>query len=412
MKVTSGRISPAHQAYEVVERKGLGHPDTLADHLAEHLSRVYSDYTRERFGAILRHQFDKTTLMCGRCKVAFGDGQLLEPIRVLLNGRASSRLGDLQIPVRELLTEATLEFLGERLPALDPRTDVRVLYEVRHGSHTTTGGIFGDAAANDAPIHYRFDPRTLDDLPETHCVSANDTSLGCAFAPYTPLERLVLGIEADLNGSARKAEWPWLGSDIKLMAMRWHTSVSLVVAAPVLARQTPTEADYFDRIAMLAERIRALAGELAASYSLEELVVNSGDNLPARKLYMNLTGSSIESGDEGQVGRGNRMGGVIAPARPFTMEGICGKNPVYHVGKVYSAAAFRIAQRLHDEAGLAAHVSLLNRMGEPLATPWSAYVAVEGPDPDRDKIERVVRDVLEDLGEITQSLLRGEFPLA
>src|SRR4051812_26086363 len=112
MKITRHMLSPAYNVFEIVERKGLGHPDTLADHLAEHLSRTFSTYTNERFGAILRHQFDKTTLMCGRCRVAFGGGELLEPIRVLLNGRASARLGDSQIPVRDILTNATLDFFA------------------------------------------------------------------------------------------------------------------------------------------------------------------------------------------------------------------------------------------------------------------------------------------------------------
>lgn len=107
LHVSNTKIEPSQLPFEIVERKGIGHPDTLADHLAEHLSRTYSNYTKERFGAVLRHQFDKVTLMCGRCKVAFGEGELLEPIRVLLNGRASARLGDEEIPLREMLFEAT-----------------------------------------------------------------------------------------------------------------------------------------------------------------------------------------------------------------------------------------------------------------------------------------------------------------
>ena len=73
---------PAGTPIEIVERKGLGHPDTLSDALGEHLSCTYSNYTRTRFGAILRHQFDKVALMCGRAKVSFGAGEMLEPIRV------------------------------------------------------------------------------------------------------------------------------------------------------------------------------------------------------------------------------------------------------------------------------------------------------------------------------------------
>jgi S-adenosylmethionine synthetase len=190
---------PTQQAFEVVERKGIGHPDTLSDHLAEHLSRTYGNYTVGRFGAVLRHQFDKTMLMCGRSRVSFGGGELLEPIRVLVNGRASCRLGDDEIPVRDLLVDATRAFFRDRFPMLDPVRDTRILFEVRSGEHTTTGGIFGDDEANAAAVHYRFHPRTVLDLPETSCVRSNDTSLGCAFAPFSTLERLVLTVEQTLN---------------------------------------------------------------------------------------------------------------------------------------------------------------------------------------------------------------------
>jgi hypothetical protein len=52
--IESGVVSPGDIA--IVERKGWGHPDTLADHLAERLSRAYSRYTLERFGAVLPSQ--------------------------------------------------------------------------------------------------------------------------------------------------------------------------------------------------------------------------------------------------------------------------------------------------------------------------------------------------------------------
>ena len=80
-------FSPEHN-FEIVERKGAGHPDTLSDDLAEHLSRVYANYTKERFGAVLHHNFDKVGMMGGETKLEFGKYNIISPIRVLLNGRA------------------------------------------------------------------------------------------------------------------------------------------------------------------------------------------------------------------------------------------------------------------------------------------------------------------------------------
>src|SRR4051812_16422564 len=75
---------------QLVECKGYGHPDTLADDLAESLSRTYAGYTLQRCGAVLHHNFDKLCLLGGRSKVTFGRaGRLTKPIRVLVNGRVS-----------------------------------------------------------------------------------------------------------------------------------------------------------------------------------------------------------------------------------------------------------------------------------------------------------------------------------
>jgi len=78
---------------EVVERKGAGHPDTLADGVADAISRAYSRYCLEQFGAILHHNTDKTSLLGGAADVRFGHGELTAPIQVLVNGRITAALG-------------------------------------------------------------------------------------------------------------------------------------------------------------------------------------------------------------------------------------------------------------------------------------------------------------------------------
>jgi S-adenosylmethionine synthetase len=412
--ISPTKLEPAMRPIEIVERKGVGHPDTLSDALGEHLSCTYSNYTRTRFGAILRHQFDKIALMCGRARVSFGDGEMLDPIRVLINGRASACLGDEEIPVRDLLTDATREFFTARFPMLDFNTDFRIMYEVRSGLHTTTGGIFDrkdEVRSATASIHYRFHPRSLADLPETHKVQANDTSAAVAWAPFSPLERAVLKVERDLNSPETKKQLPWIGTDIKIMGVRSSDTVKMVIAVPLLSRLTQSGDEYFERLAIIEHRVRREFAEVAPSYRLDELVLNSGDDMQGRKLYMNFTGSSIESGDEGMVGRGNRLGGVIAPCRPYSMEGLGGKNPRYHVGKVYSAAAYDIAHRLHAELGLSTNVFLVNRMAEPLSQPWFATVETLSSPVDNAAITSIAADVCSDLERVTNGILEGNYPL-
>ena len=88
------RISPLStppvyaQEIEIVERKGLGHPDTICDAVAEKLSIALSRYYLERFGLILHHNVDKALVRGGAAQVEFGGGSILQPIEIYLAGRA------------------------------------------------------------------------------------------------------------------------------------------------------------------------------------------------------------------------------------------------------------------------------------------------------------------------------------
>jgi S-adenosylmethionine synthetase len=89
-------ISPLETAdagVEVVERKGLGHPDTICDALAETFSRNLCREYRRRFGEILHHNVDKALLCGGRAAPAFGGGSVLAPITIHLAGRAVTGVG-------------------------------------------------------------------------------------------------------------------------------------------------------------------------------------------------------------------------------------------------------------------------------------------------------------------------------
>ena len=400
-----GFVPAEEQPFEIIERKGFGHPDTMADTLAEELSIAYSRYCLSHFGAILRHQFDKLTLMCGRSEVAFGGGRITSPIRILINGRASPRLGAEQIPLNDIFLRTVQGYFAAHFPMLNVEKDLRFLIET---NHSTTGGIRGEGQANEAAIHYRFNPRTLADLPETVLREANDTSMGCAYAPFSPLENLVKELEAWLNGDAFKTQRPWMGSDIKIMAYRNGKRVALTIAAPLLSGLITSFEHYSQCLSVVEREIREFARVRYAVTDLS-LTLNAGDDIHIRKLYMNWTGSSIESGDEGQVGRGNRLGGVIAPLRPFTMEGISGKNPVYHAGKVYSAAAFDIASRLYSEFNIPVEVYLLSQMARPLHDPWKLLVRFARGAVPENAISAIATEVLNDFPAITNRLLEGKY---
>jgi S-adenosylmethionine synthetase len=111
------RISSFQEALdvEVVERKGIGHPDSLADILAESFSNDYSLYCLENFGTVLNYWFDKVTLSGGVCSLDFGKCDVLKPVTIYLFGRITTSFGEHQIPYEDLFKRLVLVYLRKFL---------------------------------------------------------------------------------------------------------------------------------------------------------------------------------------------------------------------------------------------------------------------------------------------------------
>ena len=191
-EITISKSLTGDLSHEFVERKGIGHPDTLADGLAERLSVKYSNYTRQKYGAILHHNFDKVGLLGGASYVRFGKGWMTEPIRVLLNGRVSIKFSEDKIPVRKLLALWTKEFFKETLPSIDPDDDLDLVYNI--SSQSSPGKTYEQESLK-GTRRFWFTPRSLNDLGELKKLVSNDTSLGVGYAPLSNIEKVVLKIE-------------------------------------------------------------------------------------------------------------------------------------------------------------------------------------------------------------------------
>jgi S-adenosylmethionine synthetase len=399
--------TPLKYSFEVVERKGLGHPDTLSDALAEELSRVYSKYTLSNFKAILHHNFDKVGLLGGSSHVEFGKGYMKSPIRVLLNGRASSKFGSIKIPVKEILESTALNFLLKRFPMLNPKTDINVCYNL---STTSSPGNVEEKSKKNFARRYWFKPRGLHDLQELKNLCSNDTSSGCAFAPLSNTEKTVLDIERRLNSDKYRKNNPWIGSDIKVMATSINGELGITICVPQIADHVPDMNSYIRNI----QQVRLDIINIAKKRFNEDKVsisINTRDKINSCELYLTATGSSIESGDEGLVGRGNRINGLITPCRPMSIEGVCGKNPVYHVGKIYNIAARSIAERINKEYEKYVEVYIISQSGRFLTKPWKTIILIENGKTDEENILSIVRSEIERMPEIKNSLLDGKIEL-
>ncbi len=341
---------------EIVERKGTGHPDSICDALAEEFSTGLSRFYVDRCGLILHHNVDKGLLWGGAARVRFGGGEVVEPIELFLAGRATSEFRGVKIPVEEIASESARRWLKQNLRALDPDRHVRIHCLFRPSS----------AALVDLFLRQR----------ETGVVLANDTSCGVGYAPLDPLETMVLRVERHLNSAAARNACPAIGEDIKVMGVRNGGAVRLTVACALIAAQVSSMREYLARKA----RVSALVLDAARSVSRGpvEVTVNAADGNTEDSIYLTVTGTSAEAGDDGEVGRGNRVNGLITPYRPMSIEAAAGKNPVSHVGKLYNLVAERIARQIVAEIAEIneAQCLLVSAIGQPIDQPQIADVKV------------------------------------
>lgn len=383
--------SPGDLAFEMVERKGIGHPDTLCDMLAEAVSVGLSRIYLERFGAVLHHNVDKALLIGGVARPEFGGGTIVEPIEITLAGRATRRVGAAVVPVEELAFELAHEWLAAHIHNIQP-AHVRIIPRIRETS-PDLALLFLRRGMKGAPL-------------------ANDTSIGVGFAPLDCLERAVLAIERHLASEEIKRVHPEIGDDVKVLGLRSEETLKITVACAFVGRHIRDMADYQAKKERLHALVKAAAAE-AARRSVE-VDVNTADGDTADSIYLTVTGLSAEAGDDGQVGRGNRVNGLITPYRPMSLEAAAGKNPLTHTGKLYNLLADRICRALVAEMpGVEeAYCYLVSRIGSPIDEPQIADIRLRVAD--RAAIqalhpgtEELVRAQLHDLTELWRDVIAG-----
>ncbi len=344
---------------EIVERKGLGHPDTICDLVMERISQALSKAYLKRYGRILHHNCDKGLLVAGQVERRFGGGRVIEPMRLVIGDRATLVR---EFDVAELAVETAKQWLCENLPEVNPEQHLTYQVELKGGSDELSG-IF----RSESP-RYR----------------ANDTSAAVGYAPLSETERLVIAAEKHLNDRDFKKKFPESGSDVKVMGVRKGAQLDLTVAMPLLDRYVSSEAVYFQR---KEEMRQALADHLRSRLEAIRDINVTMNTLDRRGaglsgMYLSVLGTSAEDADSGEVGRGNQVNGIIALNRPRGSEAAAGKNPVSHVGKIYNVLSHRLAEQIHSEVpGIRqAVVWLCSRIGDPVDAPQmcSVQVVIDG----------------------------------
>ncbi len=386
------RIPLAQQRIELVERKGKGHPDSICDAVAEAVSVGLCREYQSTFGRILHHNTDKGLLVAGRTEPRVGGGRVLEPMRLVLGDRAASEYQGKRIAVGAITETIARNWVRENLRFVEPEQLV-FQNELKPGSPELT------------------------DIFERGVPSANDTSAAVGYAPLTETERLILEAEHWLNSPDFQRRFPEAGEDVKVMGVRRDRELTLTVAIAFVDRFVPDARTYFRR----KEEMRSALSEFVTArlHDLDRVTVqlNTLDD-PARGeggMYLTVLGTSAEGGDCGQVGRGNRVNGVIPLNRPISTEAAAGKNPVSHVGKIYTLLTHHIANVVCQRTpGVAeVYVWMCSQIGQPINEPWitAAQVILEpgvGLSDVKTEIEAIVEQELAGVREFSERLARGE----
>jgi len=386
------------QNVELVERKGLGHPDYIADAAAESSSVALSKYYLSKYGLILHHNLDKVLLVGGQATPRFGGGEVLHPIYILVAGRATDIVvkegGAIEyVPIGTIIVDAVRNWIKKNFRFLDPDKHVIVDYKVRSGSADLVG-LFR-LGVKSKPL-------------------SNDTSFGVSYAPLSSLERLVLSVEKFLNSRELKKKIPEVGEDVKVMGLRVGRKIKLTVAAALISTLIPDLDHYLSVKDEIRNKIMDLAVKIVPEYDVE-VHVNTADKPEKGIIYLSVTGTSAEHGDDGATGRGNRVNGLITPLRPMSLEATAGKNPVSHVGKLYNALARITCERIVKEVPKVSEVymEVLSQIGRPIDEPLITTLKLV-VDNDisfqavKSDVEEIVRDELSKITKLTTMIINEE----
>ncbi|MDD5474103.1 MAG: methionine adenosyltransferase [Candidatus Methanoperedens sp.] len=379
---------------EVVERKGLGHPDYICDSVMNQVSIELCKEYMERFGAIMHHNIDKGMLVAGEVKTKFGGGVILKPMRIIFGDRATFEVEGEFIDVNTIAIDAAKQWLRDNLRFVNADS-IHYQVELAKGSAELTD------------IFKRKDA----------ILGANDTSAAVGYAPMTPTETLVLETEQYLNSPEFKKRFPESGEDIKVMGLRNRSELHLTVADPLVDRFIESEAEYFRKKEELLEGIKTYAAERTELETSVYLNTLDREGRGMGGIYLTVTGTSAEDADSGQVGRGNRVNGIIPLNRPVSSEAAAGKNPVSHVGKIYNVLSHRIANEIYTNVPdiKEVYVWLLSQIGEPIDQPKIAAAQVIMERGSLEDVEKEVNEVIDselaNIQEFCMELAYGKIPV-
>jgi S-adenosylmethionine synthetase len=317
--------------FEIIEYKSPGHPDTLTDIIVDKCATFLDFYYLNKYNRVLHYNIDKALFSAGDVDIYYGGGKIKTDPTFILGGQATNLNRDL----KRKLTKQIKKIISIYLPNLK-----KVNVEIRVNNTV----------------------KNLCDIAFDEKILANDTSFGVGYYPYSKSEEIVFAIKKELDKIIREQKIP-MGELYKIM----FTPKTISISAPLYAQRIKDRDEYANYKKKIEKKLNKY-GKIIFNPDFE-------NGYP----YMTLCGSSIECGDDGQVGRGNRYNDLITPCKPMTIEAYHGKNNKNHVGKLYSKLAFDLAKENYEKKGKYTEIILVSKIGKPI-TDYEIY-----------KKERIIR---------------------
>ncbi len=396
IKIHKLASTPMNQrSLEYVERKGMGHPDSLMDGIVDNVSVEICKIYNEVVGFTLHHNVDKGLIIGGASEVGFGKGKITKKIEVIVTGRATSEYDGKKFKINDIANDAAKEYLQKNTRFLDIDNEVIFSSRVAAGS-ADLSNIF--MRSKEAPL-------------------ANDTSFGVGYAPLSEVENLVLRTEKYLNSKEYKVKRPAVGEDIKIMGLREGEKIHLTVAIAFVAKFVNNINEYIDYKSAVTDDIIKYAKRLTQKDISVD--INHGDSIGTNDVYITKSGLSCEAGDDGSVGRGNRVNGLITPFRYMSLEAAAGKNPISHVGKIYNVFANQLAGAIVEEHANdveECRISVLSQIGRRISDPKNLSIdLIVSKGSDYAKLEKSVSGTaeawLDGIGDLSAKIRLGKYSM-
>lgn len=383
---------------ELVERKGIGHPDSVADALAEEVSKALCKMYKKEFGTVLHHNTDETQIAAGQASPKFGGGHIIDPSYILLVGRATTNITDVKakdircLPCKPTALAAARNYLKKTFPNLDVDSEVVLDARLGQGSDDLRG------------------------VYKSSKILANDTSFGVGYAPYSITDRLVLTTEEYINGKMKDI-LPETGQDVKVMASRVGNDITMTVACAMVDKYIDDLEHYKSVVEQMYDKVNQHALDIIGDEKINfKLDINTGDDYDKGVIYLTCTGLSQEMGDDGSVGRGNRCNGLITPYRPMSMEATSGKNPITHIGKIYNVMSKLIAEDVAKKVSpeVEVRVRILSQIGKPVSEPLNCNIQLVSATEDKkigqwkQEAESIAYEWLDNVDKVTDLIINGK----